>query len=169
MEILERVPVPTLLAPRHIHSALFRSLTTGRFSKFAILPFSNQVIIDLTKRESTMSSMIQEYRHKPSKEEMDAVFGLCRNNHWSSCLQCLQRSPQIGEEIMIMVRFVSLCCNESRRRYLFSVLLPYIHSLIHSLIHSFLHLAFARRIITLRQLSSTKQSRRRETSKSEPV
>ena len=57
-----------------------------------------------------MSSTIQENRRPPSKEEMDAVFTLCRNNHWTSCLQCLQRNPQIGESIMIMVRSCLFMC-----------------------------------------------------------
>lgn len=37
-----------------------------------------------------------------------AVFEICRNNHWTSCLNCLQRNPQIGVTIMIMVRLFSI-------------------------------------------------------------
>jgi len=46
-----------------------------------------------------------QQRREPSREEMNAVFMLCRNNHWTSVYQCLQRNPQIGETVMIMVRF----------------------------------------------------------------
>ncbi|CAB9498038.1 expressed unknown protein [Seminavis robusta] len=41
-------------------------------------------------------------RHAPSKEEMDAVFALCRKNHWASCLQCLKTNPLIGITAMVM-------------------------------------------------------------------
>ena len=33
-----------------------------------------------------------------------AVFEICRNNHWTSCLNCLQQNPRIGVTTMIMVR-----------------------------------------------------------------
>lgn len=40
----------------------------------------------------------------PSKDEMMAIFSLCRNNHWNSCLQCLRTNPEIGVTTMTMVR-----------------------------------------------------------------
>ena len=72
-------------------------------------------------------------RHPPSKEEMDAVFALCRNNHWSSCLQCLKTNPMIGTTTMVMVSYyvwwLCVCvCRVSNRnsgtRSTFSLLLP---------------------------------------------
>lgn len=47
--------------------------------------------------------MNREIVHQPpSKEEMDAVFALCRSNHWKSCLQCLKDNPLIGKCTMVM-------------------------------------------------------------------
>jgi hypothetical protein len=65
-----------------------------------------------TQSSNTMSEPIV-HRKPPTKEEMDAVFALCRNNHWKSCLQCLQTNPLIGTTKMTMgkskPRCVGLC------------------------------------------------------------
>lgn len=52
--------------------------------------------------------------HPPTKEEMDAVFALCRSNHWKSCLQCVKNNPLIGTTKMTMDNhIVTTVCHQA--------------------------------------------------------
>lgn len=44
---------------------------------------------------------------KPSREEMHAVFGMCRQNQWTSVLNCVRSNPWISVTSMIMDNHIS--------------------------------------------------------------
>jgi hypothetical protein len=78
----------------------YRTLFSASCCSHRSLKLDESITIDSSKMMARDEYHPQQ--RPPTREEMDAVFALCRNNHWTSCLQCLKTNPLIGTTTMIM-------------------------------------------------------------------